>query len=102
MLYSLFQILIFTLSNPEQVFSESSISTLKQHPASQILNQTITADNICQKEAKEAGLSGSFAALLSTSQRSLRSIVELQYDKYLPVVNIKVSIYMFRKVERYT
>lgn len=47
------------------------------------------ADVACQLEAREVGLHGSYVALLSTKQRTLKDIVS-QQQQHLPVVNTKV------------
>ena len=49
------------------------------------------ADYTCYKEAKNAGLSGTYRAFLTSDIQDLISIVHYQSDKDVPVVNIKVN-----------
>lgn len=64
---------------------------LGRHPARHVLNGTLEADLVCQKEALREGLRGPFVALLSTSKRSLNQLLRHQQYDSLPIVNIKVS-----------
>ena len=64
--------------------------TTDNHNITQLVNGTSRADKLCQKDAEQAGLWGSYSALLSTKQHPLRNITEERY-RYLPVVNTAVS-----------
>ncbi len=64
---------------------------MTDHPADFILNDTLPIDIACQNEAELAGLSGTYVALISTPRRSLKQLVEYQYQNNLPIVNTKVS-----------
>ena len=48
------------------------------------------ADNTCYREAKQAGMRGTYRAFLTSRVQNLDSIVHLQFDKSIPIVNIKV------------
>ena len=58
------------------------------------------ADHSCYREAKRAGLKGTFKAFLSSGVQNVDTIV-MPSDRDLPIVNIKVSyifyIFLFSK-----
>lgn len=62
------------------------------HPASDVLNQTLAVDMACQKEALLAGLSGSYVALVSTPKRSLKQLLHYQYRDHMPIINTEVCM----------
>lgn len=49
------------------------------------------ADYSCYRQARRAGLQGTFRAFVSSRVQNLNSIVRFS-DRELPVVNIKVSL----------
>lgn len=59
-------------------------------PVHSILNQTLSADIACQKEASEAGIPGIFVSMMSTHIRSYKKLIAFQRDDHLPVINVKV------------
>ena len=50
------------------------------------------ADHICHRQAKFAGMEGTFRAFLTSRVQNLASLVPRDFDKSLPVVNLNVSI----------
>ena len=50
------------------------------------------ADYTCYREAKQAGMRGTYRAFLTSRVQNLDSIVHLQFDKTIPIVNVKVTI----------
>ena len=86
------QILVFALSEPLTGAVRGTALhgySLSYRPPQHPLNDTLQADIACQLEARRAGLYGSYVALLSTKQRTLKDVVS-QHQHHLPVVNIKV------------
>ena len=65
---------------------------LQEHPASAILNGTLSVDLACQKEAHLSGLPGTYVALVSSPRRSLKQLLQYQHRDSMPVVNTKVRI----------
>ena len=63
----------------------------QHHVPSHLTNGTTRANQLCQKEAQNAGLWGTYSALLSTKHRPLRNITREPYNR-LPVVNIMVRV----------
>lgn len=62
------------------------------------MHGTRGADYACYRQAKRAGLRGTFRAFLSSRVQNVDSIVRLS-DRDLPIVNIKVIIcneYLFK------
>lgn len=49
------------------------------------------ADRACYRQARRAGLKGTFRAFLSSRLQDLESVVR-HIDRNLPVINIKVTI----------
>ena len=62
----------------------------KDHGTFQLINGTSRADLLCQKDAEQAGLWGTYSALLSTKHHPLQNITAQRYH-HLPVVNTMVS-----------
>ena len=80
-----FQLLLFALST-----AVDGAMTTEDYRASHLINGTSQADMLCQKEAQQAGLWGTYSALLSTKHRPLHNITAEQY-RHLPIVNTMVS-----------
>lgn len=80
--FNLFQLLAFVLST-----TLDGTMTTEDH---RHFNGTYRADILCQRDAKRAGLWGTYSALLSTKHRPLQNITSQQY-RHLPVVNTMVS-----------
>ena len=71
--------------------------TTDKYSTRQLINGTSRADKLCQKDAEQAGLWGSYSALLSTKQHPLHNITEKRY-RHLPVVNPAVRSYLSRLI----
>lgn len=81
------QVSLFTLN----ITKATKAGLTSNHPASDVLNQTLAVDMACQKEALLAGLSGPFVALVSTPTRSLKQLLRYQYRDSMPIINTKVK-----------
>ena len=71
-----------------QVLVFASRSTLKSHQTQKSVD-TLHLDNDCQAEAYDAGLTGNYVALVSSTHRS---ILDLQYRDHVPLINSKVLL----------
>lgn len=49
------------------------------------------ADFVCYRQAKDAQLSGTYRAFITSKTQNLDSVVHRTEDKKIPVVNAKVS-----------
>ena len=84
---------MFTLQShvAHKMTDTSDLLSYKDYlPVHSILNQTLSTDIACQKEASEAGIPGIFVSVMSTRTRSFEKIIAFQRNDHLPVINVKV------------
>lgn len=88
-----------TLDSKKEYFFQLRMAALNE-PFTGDMHGVRGADFTCYRQAKRAGLRGTFRAFLSSRVQNVDSIVRIG-DRDLPIVNIKVRIINYSKMLKY-